>query len=122
MSGDQNLSTVQRLIGVVLLLMGFINTLLSLSGGYPLDLVAALSFLFGVILFVNGSTQTWHKWIFIVMALSLGTVFMIQGEVSRLAQLALFWGTLFVILFFIFFVKESKPNEDTTRKRAGTGN
>ena len=122
MAGDQNLRTVQKLLGVALIFMGFLNTLLSISGGYPLDQFSALTFLIGVILFVHGSAQTWRKWIFIGMALSLGTVFMIRGEVDRLSQLALFWGTILVIIFFIFFAKESKSNEDTTRKGAGTGN
>lgn len=121
MADDQNFKTIQKLVGVALIFMGFINTLLSISGGYPLDLVAALTFLFGIVLFINASTQSWHKWIFIGMALSLGTIFMVRGEVDRLSQLALFWGTILVILFFIFVAKESKSNEDTTRKGAGTG-
>lgn len=121
MAGEQNFKTIQKLVAVALIFMGFINTLLSISGGYPLDLFAALTFLFGIVLFINANTQSWRKWIFIGMALSLGAIFMIRGEVDRLSQLSLFWGTILVILFFIFVAKESKSNEDSTRKGAGTG-
>ena len=115
MADEQNFKTIQKLVGVVFIFMGFISTLLSISGGYPLDLFSALIFLFGTVMFINANTQNWRKWIFIGMALSLGATFMIRGEVDRLSQLSLFWGTILFILYIMFFAKESKPNEDTTR-------
>jgi hypothetical protein len=120
-STDQNLRTVERLVGVALIFMGFINILLSISGNYPLDQFTVITFLFGVILFVHGSGQTWHKWIIIGLAAALVAVFLTRDEVGGLTQLALFWGTVFVILFYTFFAKEPKSNEDTSRKGTGTG-
>jgi nicotinamide riboside transporter PnuC len=118
---DQNLRTVETLIGVTLIFMGFIGNLLSITGKYETDYFTVITFLFGVILFVHGSGQTWHKWIIIGMAAVLAVVFWIRGEVGTLSQLTLFWGTLIVLLFYMFFVKESKPREDSTHKGAGTG-
>ncbi len=118
---DQNLRTVETLVGVTLIFMGFIGNLLSITGRYETDYFTVVTFLFGVILFAHGSGRTWHKWIIIGMAVALAGVFWIRGEVGTLSQLSLFWGTLIVILFYMFFVKESKPDEDTTRKGAGTG-
>lgn len=104
---------MERLVGIALIFMGFINNLLAITGQYPLDQFTAVTFLFGVILFVHGSGRTWHKWIIIGMAASLGTVFLIRGEVGGLSQVGLFWGTIFVIFFYTFFVKEPKSDENT---------
>ena len=121
MSNDRNLSTVQKLVGLVLIFMGFINILLSITGKYPMDPFTAITFLFGVILFVHATGQTWHKWIIMAMAALLAIVFGVRGEVGELFKFGLFWGTLGVILFYMFFVKESKPNENTAGKGTGTG-
>ena len=115
MEEDRSLSTVQRLLGVALIFMGFINILLSITGQYELSLFTAITFLTGVILFVHGSVKTWHKWIIIGLAALLGIVFLVRGQVGGLSQLGMFWGTLFVILFYAFFVKETKSNEDSPR-------
>lgn len=106
---------------MTLLLMGFINILLSISGNYELDLFSAMTFLCGVVLFVHGSVQTWHKWIVIGMAVALGILFLIRGEVGTWSQIGLFYGTLMVVLFYMFFIREPKVDEDATRKGAGTG-
>lgn len=118
MVADRNLRTVETLIGVTLIFMGFIGNFLSMAGRYETDYFTVVTFLFGVTLFVHGSGRTWHKWIIISMAAVLALVFWIRGEVGTLSQLTLFWGTLTVLLFYMFFVKESKPDEDTTRKGA----
>ena len=121
MSSDQNLGTVEKLVGLVLIFMGFINVLLSISGNYPMELFPAITFLFGIIFFTHGSGQTWHKWIIIGMAATLGVVFLIRGEVGGKFTLAMFWGTILVILFYTFFAKDTDPHEDATHKGTGTG-
>ena len=121
MGTDNSLRSVEKLTGVALLLMGFMNMLLSISGDYPLDLFSTITFLFGVVLFVHGSVQTWHKWIVIGMAVTLAAVIMIRGEVGTWTQIGLFYGTLMVVLFYMFFAREPKFDEDATRKGTGTG-
>ena len=121
MATDRSLQSVERLTGVALLLMGFMNILLSISGNYELDLFSAMIFLFGVVLFVHGSVQTWHKWIVIGMAVALGILFWIRGEVGTWSQIGLFYGTLIVVLFYMFFIREPKLDEDATHKGTGTG-
>ena len=121
MGPDQNLRTVERLVGITLIFMGFIGILLSLTGNYPLDQFTAITFLTGVALFVHGSGQTWHKWVIIGMVFALGAVFLIRGEVGAIPRFAFFWGTVLVILYYTFFSKDSKPHEDTASKGTGTG-
>lgn len=118
---DRSLRTVQKLIGVTLIFMGFINILLSITGKYDMDHFTAITFLFGVVLFVHGSGQTWRKWIVISMAVALALVFLIRGEVGRLPQIGLFWGTLIVIFFYMFFAKEPTSSENPTGKGTGAG-
>ena len=121
MGQDQNMRTVTKLLGVALIFMGFINNLLSITGNYELDPFTAVTFLTGVILFVMGTGNTWHRWIIAGLAAVLGVSFLIRGQVGGLSQVGLFWGTIFVIFFYGFFVKESKSDGDTPRKGAGTG-
>jgi hypothetical protein len=102
--------------------MGFMNMLLSISGNYPLDSFSAVTFLFGVVLFVHGTVQTWHRWIVVGMAVALAAVILIRGEVGTWTQIGLFYGTLLVVLFYIFFAREPKLDEDATHKGTGTGN
>jgi hypothetical protein len=115
---DLGLQTIERLVGIALIFMGFIGNLLAITGKYPLDQFTALTFLMGVILFVHGGGRSWHKWIVIGLAAAFGAVFMIRGEVGGLAQVGMFWGTVLIILFYTIFnreTKESKSDEDTPR-------
>lgn len=122
MSNDPHLKTIQKLVGVALIFMGFIGMLLSISGNYPLDPYTAITYLLGVIMFVHAGGQSWRRWIIIALAAVLAALFGIRGEVSGTIQLALFWGTVVVILAYTFLIKEQKnPHEDATGKGSGTG-
>jgi hypothetical protein len=115
---DLGLQTIERLVGIALIFMGFIGNLLAITGQYPLDQFTAITFLMGVILFVHGGGRSWHKWIIIGLAAAFGAVFLIRGEVGGLSQVGMFWGTLFVIIFYTIFTrepKESKSDENPPR-------
>lgn len=119
---DRGLSSIQRLVGVALLFMGFMNVLLSLTGGYDLDLFSAYTLLLGVILFIHSSVDTWHRWVVIGLTVALGLLFLIRGEVDIWSQRLMFYGMLIVVVVFIFWSGGAQKNGKKQDEGPGTGN
>ncbi len=121
MEQDKTARTVQKLIGLALIFMGFINILLSITGQYPLDLFTTITFLVGVILFVHGAGDSWHKWVIIALTTALALLFLYKGEVNDLSKVGLFWTVLLVIFYYTFISKERSTHEDPPDEGTGTG-
>ncbi|HEY4485933.1 MAG TPA: hypothetical protein VI702_06425 [Nitrospiria bacterium] len=99
---DTRLTSVERLIGLTMIIMGFLNILLSLQ--YDLDITPVLMFLFGVILFVHSSVETWHKWGVIGLAIVAGIVFklyQVDPVVAYWYKQILFNGTIAMAVIFM---------------------
>jgi exosortase/archaeosortase len=99
---DAKLLSVERLIGLTMIIMGFLNILLSLQ--YDLDITPVAMFLFGVILFVHSSMETWHKWGVIGLAIAAGVVFktyQVDPVVTYWYKQILFYGTIVTVIIFM---------------------
>jgi hypothetical protein len=90
------------------------NILLSLTGGYELDLFSAYTFLLGVVLFVHATVTAWHKWIIIGLTVALGLFYVIRGEVDAWSQRAFFYGMLLIIVLFMFLTRDRKSDGERT--------
>ncbi len=108
---DKQLASVERLIGLTMIIMGFLNILLSLQ--YDLDITPVMMFLFGVILFVHSSMETWHKWGVIVLVIAAGVVFktyQVDPLVTFWYKQILFYGTIVTVIVFMLTHRiKSKP-------------
>lgn len=97
---DLKLASVQRLVGLTMIIMGFLNVLMAFN--YPLDITPVAMFLTGVILFAHSSVSTWHKWVVIALAVAAGAVFVSNpAAVGPWYKLAIFYGTLLTVIFFM---------------------
>lgn len=96
---DKGLASVERLIGLAMILMGFLNILLSFN--YDLDITPVVMFLFGVILFVHSSVETWHKWGVIGLVIAAGVLFKLDPRVGPYYKMILFYGTIVTVIAFI---------------------
>jgi hypothetical protein len=99
---DAKLLSVERLIGLTMIIMGFLNILLSLQ--YDLDITPVAMFLFGVILFVHSSMETWHKWGVIALVIAAGVVFktyQVDPVVTYWYKQILFYGTIVTVVIFM---------------------
>jgi hypothetical protein len=99
---DMNLKSVERLIGLTMIIMGFLNILLSLQD--DLGIAPVLMFFFGVILFVHSSVETWHKWGVICLAIAAGIVFKayeVDPVVTYWYKQILFNGTILAVVIFM---------------------
>ncbi len=97
---DKQLASVERLIGLTMIIMGFLNILLSFNDPLP-NITPVMMFLFGVILFVHSSVETWHKWGVIVLAIVAGIVFAVDPRVAPWYKLILFYGTIVTVIIFV---------------------
>jgi hypothetical protein len=99
---DAKLLSVERLIGLTMIIMGFLNILLSFQ--YDLDITPVAMFLFGVILFVHSSMETWHKWGVIALVIAAGVVFktyQVDPVVTYWYKQILFYGTIVTVVVFM---------------------
>jgi len=99
---DLNLKSVERLIGLTMIIMGFLNILLSLQD--DLGIAPVLMFFFGIILFVHSSVDTWHKWGLIGLVIAAVIVFKIyevDPVVTYLYKQILFNGTILAVVVFM---------------------
>ena len=99
---DKKLVSVERLIGLTMIIMGFLNILLSFN--YDLDITPVMMFFFGVILFVHSSVETWHKWGVIGLAIVAGIVFklyQVDPVVAYWYKQILFNGTIAMAVIFM---------------------
>ncbi|MBI3597386.1 MAG: hypothetical protein HY203_09565 [Nitrospirae bacterium] len=99
---DTKLISVERLIGLTMIIMGFLNILLSLE--HDLNIMPVILFLSGVTLFVHSSVETWHKWGVICLVIAAGIVFKVY-EVDPLVaywyKMILFYGTILTVIVFM---------------------
>ena len=85
-----------------MIIMGFLNILLSFN--YDLDITPVMMFLFGIILFVHSSVETWHKWGVIGLAIVAAVVFkvyQVDPLVSYWYKQVLFYGTIVMVIIFM---------------------
>jgi hypothetical protein len=99
---DKQLLSIERLIGLSMIIMGFLNILLSLQ--HDLDIMPVILFLAGVILFVHSSVETWHKWGLICLVIAAGIVFKVyevDPVVAYWYKMILFYGTIATAIIFM---------------------
>lgn len=96
---DKSLLSVGRLIGIALILMGFLNLLISFN--YELDMIPVAMFLFGISLFTFSSVEAWYKWLIIALVIASGFLFAAKPEVGPYYKMILFYGTIVTALGFI---------------------
>lgn len=99
---DKQLLSIERLIGLSMIIMGFLNILLSLQ--HDLDVMPVILFLAGVILFVHSSVESWHKWGLIILVITAGIVFKVyevDPVVAYWYKMILFYGTIATAIIFM---------------------
>lgn len=85
-----------------MIIMGFLNVLLSLQ--YDLDVTPVVMYVFGVILFVHSSVDTWYKWGVIGLVIAAGFLFklyQVDPVFSYWYKQVLFNGTIAVAVIFM---------------------
>lgn len=110
---DRKLVAIERLVGLMMITMGFFNILISWTT-YELDIMPVLFFFFGAGLFAHSSIETWHKWV--VIALFVTAVFVFWANPTSMMRywykMVLFYGTISVVVYFMLSHKIKTSNDD----------
>ena len=78
-----HLLAVERILGFVLLFVGFIPVLLSLSSPvFEVGITPFLMFLAGIIFTAHSASSHWSRWIIIGIAVFLDIAILLRGEVD----------------------------------------
>lgn len=100
---DRYLRIAELVIGSSLMFIGFLNVLLSISGGFEINV-------FPIILYFAGMTVWAHATILnqtvrygvMIFGITMALAFFHYGEVHFWHKQVLFWSTVAMVMFFMF--------------------
>ncbi len=105
---DSQLSTAGIMTGSMLMFIGFLNVLLSISGGFEITVFPLILYFAGMAIWANAAIeQPTPRYIVMAVAIVLGLAFFHYGEIHFWHKQVVFWFTIVIVMFFMF--KDSKP-------------
>jgi hypothetical protein len=101
--GDNNMRVAGMIIGTALIFIGFLDIFLSISGGFEIDFIPFLIYFGGIAVWSNAVIENATlRYSIIGTALLLAAVFFHYGEVLFWHKQVVFWGTVVVVMYFMF--------------------
>jgi len=101
--GDNQMRVAGMIVGIALIFLGFLDIFLSISGGFEIDVIPFLIYFGGIAVWANAVVQqTTLRYSIIGGALLLAAVFFHYGEVLFWHKQVVFWGTVIVVMYFMF--------------------
>jgi hypothetical protein len=101
--GDNQMRVAGMIVGIALIFLGFLDIFLSISGGFEIDVIPFLIYFGGIAVWANAVVQqTALRYSIIGGALLLAAVFFHYGEVLFWHKQVVFWGTVIVVMYFMF--------------------
>ena len=101
--GDNQMRVAGMIVGTALIFIGFLDVFLSISGGFEIDVIPLLIYFGGVAVWANAVVEnTTLRYSLIGGAILLAAVFFHYGEVLFWHKQAIFWGTVVVVMYFMF--------------------
>src|SRR5207247_3734825 len=108
--GERHVTAMQRFVGFVMLVLGWLQLLLAVSSGSEATSVPFLIFFAGVVIFINGTVTAWYKYPLMLAATIAGLAlhYHIQslGAATRWEKAVAVCGTIVVVAYFILTSKK----------------
>ncbi|MEE9171794.1 MAG: hypothetical protein V3U41_02650 [candidate division NC10 bacterium] len=100
---EQYLLVAEKIVGTAMMFIGFLNILLSISGGYEINVVPLLLYCGGLAVWAHATVanQT-TRYALIGVAIVVGLAIYDYGEVLFWHKQVIFWGTVGLVVFFMF--------------------
>jgi cation transport ATPase len=106
---ERHLTTAEMMIGTAMMFIGFLNVLLSISGGFEINIFPLLIYFAGLAIWAHAAVRhTTIRYSIIAAAIILALAFFHYGEVLFWHKQVVFWTTIVLVGFFMF--KGSKPS------------
>jgi len=100
---DKQLRVAGMIVGTALIFIGFLDIFLSISGGFEIDYIPFLIYFGGIAVWANAVVENLTlRYSIIGAALLLAAVFFHYGEVLFWHKQVVFWGTVVVVMYFMF--------------------
>jgi hypothetical protein len=101
--GDRQMRVAGMIVGTALIFIGFLDIFLSISGGFEIDFIPFLIYFGGIAVWSNAVVENATlRYSIIGAALILAAVFFHYGEVLFWHKQVVFWGTVVVVMYFMF--------------------
>jgi hypothetical protein len=108
---DRQLNVAMMMVGTAMMFVGFLNVLLSISGGFEFaGVTPMLLYFFGMAIWAHAVIK--HpsvRYAVILGALAFALAFFHYGEVLFWHKQVVFWSTVAIVAFFMF--KTSSPSK-----------
>jgi cation transport ATPase len=106
---DRQLTTAEMMIGTAMMFIGFLNVLLSISGGFEINVFPIILYFAGLAIWAHAAIRNpTVRYSIVIAAVVLALAFFHYGEVLFWHKQAVFWTTIALVGFFMF--KGSKPH------------
>lgn len=100
---DRHLHTAEMMAGTAMMFIGFLDVLLSISGGFEISVFPLILYFAGMAIWGHATIK--HptvRYAVITAAIALALAFFHYGEVLFWHKQAVFWATVALVVFFMF--------------------
>ena len=107
---DHHIRVLGKMVGTAFMFLGFLQIFLSISGGFELSGVVALLLYFGgMAIWANAVLERpVLRWTVTIGAIACALGFLQFGEILFWHKQVVFWGTVVIVMYFMFR-EEKKP-------------
>lgn len=101
---ERQFNTAEMMVGTAMMFVGFLNVLLSISGGFEMaGVVPVLLYFAGMAIWAHATVVNPSvRYTVITIAITVALAFLHYGEVLFWHKQAIFWGTILMVGFFMF--------------------
>ena len=100
---DNQMRVAGMIVGTALIVIGFLDIFLSISGGFEIDVIPLLIYFGGVAVWANAVVENMTlRYSVIGASLLLAAIFFHYGEVLFWHKQVVFWSTVVVVMYFMF--------------------
>lgn len=110
-SDDRHFRIAEMIVGTAMMFVGFLTILLSISGGFELaGVTPALLYFAGMTIWAHATiVNTTIRYSVMIVAITFALGFFHYGEMHFWHKQVIFWGTVAMVMFFMF--KTATPKE-----------
>jgi hypothetical protein len=100
---DRYFNTAELIVGTTMMFVGFLNIFLSISSGFEISVFPVVLYFAGMAIWGHATIKNLTtRYVVMIVAIVLALAFLHYGEVLFWHKQALFWGTVAIVVFFMF--------------------
>lgn len=108
--GERHMTALQKFVGFVMLVLAWLQLLMSVSSGSDADHFPFVFYFVGLLIFMNGTiASSWYKYPLMGAATVTGLALIYHvkslGSAARWEKNLVVYGTIAVVAYFILFAK-----------------